>query len=247
MAEVEIGIYKSARQATASTTSHRAVSAHARSRGRRHLLADRRLQVRLAGPRFGDGRGHVARHRDRARSPRGLGVLNLEGLWTVTRPDAALREIRELDDDKATARMQQMYLEPIKIELVAQRISEMKGAASPPRRRSRPRAPTGWPRPSWTPVSTSSSSRGPSSRRNTSRRPSSRLNLKKFIREFELPVIVGGCASYQAALHSCAPRRRCARGRGTGQRLHVARGARHRCSPGDRDRRRRRCAHAPPR
>ena len=27
------------------------------------------------------------------------------------------------------------------------------------------------------------------------------LNLKKFIREFDLPVIVGGCASYQAALH----------------------------------------------
>ena len=27
------------------------------------------------------------------------------------------------------------------------------------------------------------------------------LNLKKFIREFDIPVIVGGCASYQAALH----------------------------------------------
>ena len=27
------------------------------------------------------------------------------------------------------------------------------------------------------------------------------LNLKKFIREFELPVIVGGCASYSTALH----------------------------------------------
>jgi IMP dehydrogenase len=27
------------------------------------------------------------------------------------------------------------------------------------------------------------------------------LNLKKFIRAFDLPVIVGGCASYQAALH----------------------------------------------
>ena len=27
------------------------------------------------------------------------------------------------------------------------------------------------------------------------------LNLKKFIRDFDLPVIVGGCASYQAALH----------------------------------------------
>ncbi|MGH9282369.1 MAG: IMP dehydrogenase, partial [Acidimicrobiales bacterium] len=27
------------------------------------------------------------------------------------------------------------------------------------------------------------------------------LNLKKFIREFEIPIIVGGCASYHAALH----------------------------------------------
>jgi IMP dehydrogenase len=27
------------------------------------------------------------------------------------------------------------------------------------------------------------------------------LNLKKFIREFEVPVIVGGCASYSTALH----------------------------------------------
>src|SRR6202049_1072816 len=31
------------------------------------------------------------------------------------------------------------------------------------------------------------------------------LNLKKFIREFELPVIVGGCASYPAALHLMRP------------------------------------------
>jgi len=37
----------------------------------------------------------------------GLGVLNLEVSGPVTRPDAPLREIRELDD-KATARMQQM-------------------------------------------------------------------------------------------------------------------------------------------
>ena len=27
------------------------------------------------------------------------------------------------------------------------------------------------------------------------------LNLKRFIREFDIPVVVGGCASYQAALH----------------------------------------------
>src|SRR6478752_7151368 len=27
------------------------------------------------------------------------------------------------------------------------------------------------------------------------------LNLKRFVRELDIPVIVGGCASYQAALH----------------------------------------------
>src|ERR1035441_6723332 len=59
----------------------------------------------------------------------GLGVLNLEGLWTrYEDPTNLFDEIRELDDDKATARMQQMYLEPIKLELVAQRIKQMKDA-----------------------------------------------------------------------------------------------------------------------
>src|SRR3984893_350171 len=48
----------------------------------------------------------------------GLGVLNLEGLWTrYEDPTNLFDEIRELDDDKATARMQQMYQEPIIPEL----------------------------------------------------------------------------------------------------------------------------------
>src|SRR5271170_1859334 len=59
----------------------------------------------------------------------GLGVLNLEGLWTrYEDPTALFDEIRELDDDKATARMQQMYLEPIRPELVAERIKEIRAA-----------------------------------------------------------------------------------------------------------------------
>jgi IMP dehydrogenase len=111
-------------------------------------------------------------------------------------------EIRELDDDKATARMQQMYLEPIKLELVAERIKEMKAAGI---------------------VTTSASVTPAAHRLDGQDHPRRRLdilviqgtvvsaehvsktveplNLKKFIREFELPVIVGGCASYQAALH----------------------------------------------
>jgi len=109
-----------------------------------------------------------------------------------------------------------MYLEPIKIELVAQRISEMKGAASPPRRRSRPRAPTGWPRPSWTPVSTSSSSRG-------RRLGGTRLEDRRAAQPEEVHPrvrIAGDRRRLRELPGRTAPhahrRRRCARGRGPG-------------------------------
>ncbi len=59
----------------------------------------------------------------------GLGVLNLEGLWTrYDDPTALFDEIRELPAEKATARMQQMYAEPVQDELVTRRIREMKAA-----------------------------------------------------------------------------------------------------------------------
>ncbi len=57
----------------------------------------------------------------------GTGVLNLEGLWTrYEDPEPLFEEISRLDDDKATARMQQIYTEPIKPELVTERIREIK-------------------------------------------------------------------------------------------------------------------------
>ncbi len=132
----------------------------------------------------------------------GLGVLNLEGLWTrYDDPEPLFAEIAELDNEKATARMQQIYAEPIKPELVTRRIREIKetgvhSAASLTPQRVEALAPAvieaeldlfviqG------TVVSAEHVSK--------SVEP---LNLKTFIREFEIPVIVGGCASYQAALH----------------------------------------------
>jgi IMP dehydrogenase len=132
----------------------------------------------------------------------GLAALNLEGLWTrYEDPEPLFEEIASLDDDKATARMQQMYLEPVKPDLVTERIREISFAgvtscASVTPQRTRELAPAilageldmlviqG------TVVSAEHVSKN-----------SEPLNLKKFIREFELPVIVGGCASYQAALH----------------------------------------------
>src|SRR5688500_17283390 len=44
----------------------------------------------------------------------GLGVLDLEGIWTrYEDPEPLLAEIRELPDERATVRMQEIYSEPI--------------------------------------------------------------------------------------------------------------------------------------
>ena len=132
----------------------------------------------------------------------GLGVLNLEGLWTrYEDPTALFDEIRELDDEKATARMQQMYSEPIKPELVTERIRQMKEAgittaASVTPQRTESLAPACLAAEldllviQGTVVSAEHVSKTVEP-----------LNLKRFIREFDIPVIVGGCASYQAGLH----------------------------------------------
>src|SRR5438445_2718592 len=59
----------------------------------------------------------------------GVAVLNLEGLWTrYDDPEALFEEISSLEPDKATARMQQIYMEPIKPELIGRRIREIKDA-----------------------------------------------------------------------------------------------------------------------
>ena len=59
----------------------------------------------------------------------GLGVLNLEGLWTrYEDPSAAYEEIGQLPELQANARMQQLYAEPVKAELIGARISEMRAA-----------------------------------------------------------------------------------------------------------------------
>src|ERR1700677_5242621 len=120
----------------------------------------------------------------------GRGVLNLEGLWTrYEDPTPLFDEITELDDDKATARMQQMYLEPVKLELVAERIKQMKDAGVTTSASVTP-ARTDWMAKTiidsgldilviqGTVVSAEHVSR-----------TAEPLNLKKFIRGFEVPVI----------------------------------------------------------
>lgn len=134
----------------------------------------------------------------------GLGCLNLEGLWTRYEDlDPIFDEIAQLPAEKATRRMQEIYAEPIKDELVGLRIAEMRDAGVTSCASLTPQRVEQYAEAileaeldvlviQGTVVSAEHVSKDPS------RQP---LNLKKFIREFEVPVIVGGCASYSTALH----------------------------------------------
>ncbi|MDA8386101.1 MAG: GuaB3 family IMP dehydrogenase-related protein [Actinomycetota bacterium] len=132
----------------------------------------------------------------------GVGVLNLEGLWTrYEDPDPLLAEIANLPAEKATQRMQEIYSEPIKETLVTERIREIKAAGivtaaslTPQRTLQLSKAALAGELDLLIIQGTVVSAEHVS-------KTVEPLNLKKFIREFELPVIVGGTASYQAALH----------------------------------------------
>jgi IMP dehydrogenase len=132
----------------------------------------------------------------------GLGVLDLEGLWTrYDDPTGLLDEIGYLPEDEATARLQQIYTEPIKEELIGSRIKTMReagiitaAALSPQRTAQYSRAVVDAGVDLFVIRGTTVSAEHVSGR-------SEPLNLKQFIHELDVPVIVGGCATYQAALH----------------------------------------------
>jgi len=132
----------------------------------------------------------------------GLGVLNLEGLWTrYEDPEPYFEEIAELSSEKATRRMQEIYLAPIQPELVGRRVQELKdagivAAASLTPQNVEQLAPMALAGGLDVLViqGTVVSAEHVSSKGGV-------LNLKRYIAECDVPVIVGGCASYSTALH----------------------------------------------
>jgi IMP dehydrogenase len=132
----------------------------------------------------------------------GLGVLDLEGLWTrYDNPEPLLAEIRSLPADQATARMQEIYSEPIKPELVTERLAEIRaagvtvaGALSPQRTQELYETVVAAGVDLFVIRGTTVSAEHVSQNQEP-------LNLKKFIYELDVPVIVGGAATYTAALH----------------------------------------------
>ncbi len=132
----------------------------------------------------------------------GLGVLDLEGLWTrYEDPAPLLTEIAGLDADVATARMQELYSAPIKSELIVERLREVReagvtvaGALSPQRTQELWRTVVDAGVDLFVIRGTTVSAEHVSSHAEP-------LNLKRFIYELDVPVIVGGASTYTAALH----------------------------------------------
>lgn len=132
----------------------------------------------------------------------GLGVLDLEGLWTrYENPEPYLAEIAQLSAAQATARMQEIYSEPIKPELVTARLAEIRaagvtvaGALSPQRTQELYETVVAAGVDLFVIRGTTVSAEHVSKNQEP-------LNLKKFIYELDVPVVVGGASTYTAALH----------------------------------------------
>jgi IMP dehydrogenase len=132
----------------------------------------------------------------------GLAVLNLEGLQTrYEDPGPVFEEIASLPEQKATRIMQDIYAEPIKEELIFRRVQEIKdkgviaAASLTPQRveryhRAAIEAGLDVLVIQGTVVSAEHVSRTVEP-----------LNLMEFVPSLNVPVIVGGCASYSTALH----------------------------------------------
>jgi len=133
----------------------------------------------------------------------GLGVLDLEGLWTrYADPEPLLAEIATLDPARSTQRMQELYAAPIDPDLITERLAQVReagvvvaGALTPQRTQQL-----------WKTVVDAGVDlfviRGTTvSAEHVAVEGREPLNLKQFIYELDVPVVVGGAATYSAALH----------------------------------------------
>ena len=137
----------------------------------------------------------------------GVGVLDLDGLWTrYEDPLPLLEEIVRAPDSDITSRLQQIYSAPIRDELIGQRLEEMRvagvtvaGRLSPQRTQRHWRTAVEAGIELFVIRGSTVSAEHVSSR-------SEPLNLKRFIYELDVPVVVGGVATYTAAEWAVSPR-----------------------------------------
>src|SRR4051795_2405783 len=134
----------------------------------------------------------------------GLGVLNAEGLWTrYDAPPQVSRRIREAAGDGAApvSLLQEVYCEPVKPDLITTRVKELRDAGVTTAVRVSPQhtqqlAPT---------VLAAGVDllviQGTVVSAEHVTTQGDALNLKEFIADLDVPVVVGGAADYRTALH----------------------------------------------
>jgi IMP dehydrogenase len=132
----------------------------------------------------------------------GLAVLNLEGIFTrYEDADEQLERIAQLPKEEATREMQEIYQEPVKPELIARRIEEIKAkgvvaaASLTPQRVLRYHEIA---LEAGLDILVIQGTVVSGEHVSESTEP---LNLKEFIPSLDVPVVVGGCASYHTGLH----------------------------------------------
>src|SRR4029453_19123239 len=132
----------------------------------------------------------------------GLGVLNLEGIYTrYQNAEAQLERIAKLPKDKATGVMQEIYAQPVEPKLIAQRVEEIKsrgvlaaGSLTPQKVRDYYEIALAAGLDILVIQGTVVSAEHVSSNGQA-------LNLKEFIASLPIPTLVGGPASYQPPPH----------------------------------------------
>jgi len=132
----------------------------------------------------------------------GLAVLNLEGIQTrYEDPAPELDAIASFDKEEATAKMQEIYKADVKAELITQRVKEIKDGGVLAAASLTPQNVERFIEPAMaggldiliiqgTVVSAEHVS--------SYDKP---LDLNAFVRDLDIPCIIGGCCSYQGALH----------------------------------------------
>jgi IMP dehydrogenase len=132
----------------------------------------------------------------------GIAALDLEGLWTrYDDPEPLLAGIAELDDVTATRRLQEIYAAPIKEELIGQRVEEIARAGVTVAARLSPQRTIRFHKAALEAGTDIFVIRGTTVSAEHVSGQAEPLDLKRFIYELDVPVIVGGCATYTAALH----------------------------------------------
>jgi IMP dehydrogenase len=134
----------------------------------------------------------------------GLGVLNAEGLWTrYDDPLPVYRQLREAGAQGAppVSLLQDVYCEPVKPDLITARIKELRDAGTTTAVRVSPQHTL-----QLAPAVLAAGVdllviQGTVVSAEHVTTHGAALNLKDFIADLDVPVIVGGAANYQTALH----------------------------------------------